>query len=214
MRTPVSSLLPGRSKGTFKILHLPQTFFAEWLLHFSVRDTGMGIPLDKQHRLFKSFQQVDASTTRQFGGTGLGLAICKRLTEMMGGAIWVDSDAGQGATFHFTVRAQVAASSTPPHWHSVQSQFAGRRVLVVEDSATNRQIMGHRLKQWGLVPEMASTAGEALALLAGHAPYDAAILDLQLPNMDGLALAEKIRQLPRGAAPCVSPPAFLRAPAR
>src|SRR2546426_2443315 len=90
----------------------------EWLLHFSVRDTGIGIPLDRQNRLFKSFQQVDASTTRHYGGTGLGLAICKRLTELLGGKIWAESDAGKGATFHFTVVARAAASTAPGSWQS------------------------------------------------------------------------------------------------
>src|SRR6266513_2095924 len=88
----------------------------EWLLHFSVRDTGIGIPLDRQGRLFKSFQQVDASTTRHYGGTGLGLAICKRLTDLMGGRIWVESDGGKGSTFHFTILAKAAAATAPPSW--------------------------------------------------------------------------------------------------
>src|SRR5712671_5830122 len=90
----------------------------EWLLHFSVRDTGIGIPLDRQNRLFKSFQQVDASTTRHYGGTGLGLAICKRLAELMGGKIWVESDSGKGATFHFTILASAATAIAPQTWQS------------------------------------------------------------------------------------------------
>ena len=98
------SIPPGHEQDTEFLRHPDQ-----WLLHFSVRDTGIGIPLDRQHRLFKSFQQVDASTTRHYGGTGLGLAICKRLAELMGGKIWVDSDAGKGATFHFTISARAAA---------------------------------------------------------------------------------------------------------
>src|SRR5438552_2368826 len=100
------NLEPGRAPDTDFLRH-PE----EWLLHFSVRDTGIGIPLDRQNRLFKSFQQVDASTTRHYGGTGLGLAICKRLTELLGGKIWVESDAGKGATFHFTVLARPAAAT-------------------------------------------------------------------------------------------------------
>src|SRR5438309_752901 len=94
----------------------------QWLLHFSVRDTGIGIPADKQNRLFKSFQQVDASTTRHYGGTGLGLAICKRLAELMGGRIWVDSEAGKGATFHFTILVKAAAATAPPTWQASQPQ--------------------------------------------------------------------------------------------
>ena len=116
----------------------------QWLLHFSVRDTGIGIPLDRQSRLFKSFQQVDASTTRHYGGTGLGLAISKRLAELMGGKIWVESDAGKGATFHFTIPARAPAATTPPAWQRHQPQLAGKRLLVIEDNATNRRIISQR----------------------------------------------------------------------
>jgi CheY-like chemotaxis protein/HPt (histidine-containing phosphotransfer) domain-containing protein len=186
---------PGREKDTDFIRHPEQ-----WLLHFSVRDTGMGIPLDKQHRLFKSFQQVDASTTRHYGGTGLGLAICKRLAELMGGNVWVESDTGKGSTFHFTIQAKSAAPSTPAGWQSLQPQLVGKRVLVVEDNLTNRQIMAHRLKQWGLTPETVTSGQEALTMLANTPPFDAAVLDLQLPDLDGLALAGRIRRLPHGEA--------------
>src|SRR2546428_506265 len=136
----------------------------EWLLHFSVRDTGIGIPADRQNRLFKSFQQVDASTTRHYGGTGLGLAICKRLTELLGGRIWVESDAGKGANFHFTISAKAAAASAPPSWQSPQSQLAGKRLLVVEDNATNRRIIQHRVEQWGMSLDGAANSREALKL--------------------------------------------------
>src|SRR5206468_4112530 len=123
---------PGHEQDTDFVRH-PE----EWLLHFSVRDTGIGVPLDRQNRLFKSFQQVDASTTRHYGGTGLGLAICKRLTELMGGKIWVESDAGKGATFHFTLLTRAATAHSPPPWQSAQPQLTGKRLLVVEDNATN-----------------------------------------------------------------------------
>ena len=112
----------------------------------------MGIPLDKQHRLFKSFQQVDASTTRHYGGTGLGLAISKRLTELMGGKIWVESEAGKGATFHFTIQAKSSVSVTPSNWQTLQPQLVGKCALIIEDNATNREFMSYRLKQWGLIP--------------------------------------------------------------
>jgi signal transduction histidine kinase/HPt (histidine-containing phosphotransfer) domain-containing protein len=185
---------PGREKDTDFIRHPEQ-----WLLHFSVRDTGIGIPLDKQHRLFKSFQQVDASTTRHYGGTGLGLAICRRLSELMGGKVWVESDAGKGSTFHFTIQVKSAAATAPAPWQTLQPQLSGKRVLVVEDNNTNRQILLHRLKQWGLAAEALGTAAEALAMVANSPPFDAAILDLQLPDVDGLALAGQIRRLQRGA---------------
>ncbi len=134
----------------------------QWLLHFSVRDTGIGIPLDKQHRLFKSFQQVDASTTRNYGGSGLGLAISRRLVELMGGRIWVDSEAGQGATFHFTMQAQGAPSAAPPTWQTTQAQLNGKRILLIEDGAASARILQHRLQQWGLRVQTANSAAAAL----------------------------------------------------
>ena len=169
-----------------------------WNLHFSVRDTGMGIPLNKQDRLFKSFQQVDASTTRHYGGTGLGLAICKRLTEMMGGNIWVESDAGKGATFHFVVQAKSAVATAPPAWHDLQPLLTGKRLLIVAPNSTNRQIMSHRANQWGMVAETTVTSGEALEMIKKGMTFDAAILDLQIPDLDGLMLAEEIRKQPTG----------------
>ncbi len=184
---------PGHEKDTDFIRHPEQ-----WLLHFSVCDTGIGIPMDKQHRLFKSFQQVDASTTRHYGGTGLGLAICKRLSELMGGKIWVETDTGKGSTFHFTIQAKSAVSTSPPNWQTLQPQLAGTRMLIVEDNSTNRRILTHRLKQWGITPEAVATSKEALAMIANSPAFDAAILDLQLPGKDGFALAAEIRALPRG----------------
>ncbi len=184
---------PGREKDTDFLRHPEQ-----WLLHFSVRDTGIGIPLDRQNRLFKSFQQVDASTTRHYGGTGLGLAICKRLAELMGGKIWVESDTGKGATFHFTVLASAATTTSPPTWQTPQPPLSGKRLLLVEDNATNRQIITHRAQQWGIVVETAANSRDGLRLLEQSQPFDAAILDLQLPDLDGLALADEIRKQPYG----------------
>ncbi len=170
----------------------------QWRLHFSVRDTGIGIPLDKQHRLFKSFQQVDASTTRHYGGTGLGLAICKRLAELMGGEVWVESALGQGATFHFTIQAGSSASAVTPGWQNLQPQLAGKRLLIVEDNSTNRKLLSHRFTQWGIIPETVATAQEALVRIANFPSFDAAILDLQLPGKDGLTLAQELRAFPQG----------------
>ena len=183
------------------------------MLHFSVRDTGIGIPLDRQNRLFKSFQQVDASTTRHYGGTGLGLAICKRLAELLGGKIWVESDAGKGATFHFTISARAAAATAPPAWQNPQPQLAGKRLLVIEDNATNRRIITQRGQQWGMTVETAANSRDALALLAQGDLFDAVILDLELPDKDGLALAEEIRKQPAGRYAAAAP-AFVRAPQR
>src|SRR5579862_2446004 len=190
------TLAPGQQQDTDFIRH-PE----EWLLHFSVRDTGIGIPLDKQTRLFKSFQQVDASTTRHYGGTGLGLAISKRLAELLGGKIWVDSDTGEGATFHFTILARASASTTPPSWQNFQPQLAGRRLLVVEDNLTNQRIISTRGRAWGLSVDIAATSADALRMLEETKPYDAIILDLQLPEMDGLNLAKEIRRRAAGRLP-------------
>src|SRR5215475_3804760 len=184
---------PGHEHDTDFIRHPEQ-----WLLHFSVRDTGIGIPLDRQNRLFKSFQQVDASTTRHYGGTGLGLAICKRLAELMGGKIWVESDSGKGANFHFTILASAATAVAPPSWQSAQPQLNGKRLLVVEDNPTNRRIITHRAEQWGMVVETASNSRDALQILSQKHAFDAAVLDLQLPDLDGLALADEIRKQPYG----------------
>jgi signal transduction histidine kinase/DNA-binding LytR/AlgR family response regulator/HPt (histidine-containing phosphotransfer) domain-containing protein len=188
-------LEPGNHADTDFIRH-PE----EWLLHFLVRDTGIGIPFDKQDRLFKSFQQVDASTTRHYGGTGLGLAICKRLSELMGGKIWVVSDSGEGATFHFTILLRSTSTHAPPNWQMSQPQVLGKNLLIVEDNITNRNIITHRAQQWGMRIHIASNAEDALRLISDRQPFDVVILDLQLPDMDGLTLAEKIRELPNGSA--------------
>jgi len=184
---------PGHEFDTDFVRHPEQ-----WLLHFSVRDTGIGIPADRQHRLFKSFQQVDASTTRHYGGTGLGLAICKRLAELMGGRIWVDSELGKGATFHFTITTYAASATAPPSWQTTQPQLAGKRLLAVEDNPTNRRIIRHRAEQWGMTVECATSGQDALAALGQSSAFDAVLLDLQLPDKEGLSLADEIRGLPCG----------------
>ena len=184
---------PGHDPDTDFIRH-PQ----QWLLHFSVRDTGIGIPIDKQSRLFKSFQQVDASTTRHYGGTGLGLAICKRLTELMGGSIWVESDAGKGAIFHFTILANAAASVIQPNWQTPQQQFNGKRLLVVEDNATNQRLIRQRATQWGMTVESATNSREALAALNAGQEIHLAIIDQQLPEIEGLELVAEMRKLAAG----------------
>ncbi|HZR19526.1 MAG TPA: response regulator [Verrucomicrobiae bacterium] len=188
------TLQPGQPHDTDFLRH-PE----EWSLHFSVRDTGIGIPLDKQTRLFKSFQQVDASTTRQYGGTGLGLAISKRLAELLGGKIWVESDAGKGATFHFTMVARAAAAAGVPSWLGTQARLAGKRLLLIEDNPTNQRIFSARARGWSMPLEIASSAEQALQRLQNAPSYDAIILDLQLPGTDGMDLARRIRQLEAGA---------------
>ncbi len=170
----------------------------QWLLHFSVRDTGIGIPLDKQNRLFKSFHQVDSSTTRHFGGTGLGLVISKRLVELMGGRIWVDSDAGKGSTFHFTILTRGAAAGSPPAWQSPQVQLTGKRALIAGDSTSSTRILRHRLEHWGMAVEVTAKGRDALPVIERSKQFDVVVLDAGLPGGDGFALAHDIRKVEAG----------------
>lgn len=167
-------------------------------LHFLVRDTGIGIPKERQAQLFEPFEQIDASTTRHQAGIGLGLALCHRLVRLMGGTLWVESEAGAGAVFHFTLRARGAIASQSPAWVGPQPRLRGKRVLVVEDNSTNRRLFWHWTRQWGMSLRCVSHSREALRSLADDGPFDAVILDLQLPDLDGLSLAEEIRRQPAG----------------
>jgi CheY-like chemotaxis protein/HPt (histidine-containing phosphotransfer) domain-containing protein len=162
-------------------------------LHFSVRDTGIGIPSDRMDRLFHSFSQVDASTTRRYGGTGLGLAISKRLSEMMGGKMWAESRPGEGSTFHFTVTMQAAPIAAREETRP--AELVGKRLLVVDDNAANREVVRRQAASWGAVARDTGSPAEALEWVRRGDPFDAAILDLQMPNIDGLTLAREIRLL-------------------
>ena len=166
------------------------------LLHFAVSDTGIGIPPERMDRLFQSFSQVDASTTRRYGGTGLGLAISKRLSEMMGGSMWAESVPGQGSTFHFTIRAKPAPAPARAYLDEIQPALQGGRVLIVDDNATNRRILTRQMEMWQMLPRAAASPREALDWLRQGASFDIAVLDMQMPEMDGLALAREIRRLP------------------
>jgi signal transduction histidine kinase len=166
------------------------------VLHFSVRDTGIGISKDKQSRLFEAFSQVDSSTARQFGGTGLDLVISKRLAESMGGSMWVESEAGEGSTFHFTIQSRHVADRLPAPWDNVHPQLAGRHVLVLEDNISSRQILTGWLERFGMRTTAVANADKALEVIRQDFTVDAAILDFQLPGTDGLSLAEAVRQLP------------------
>ncbi len=176
----------------------PKACLSVLQLQFAVRDTGIGIPKEKQDRLFKSFSQVDSSTTRQFGGTGLGLAISKRLCELMGGTMSVRSEAGQGSTFEFGVRVWLAGEERLPleAAPAPHAPFAGKRLLIVEDHAVNRQILAESARAWAVTTVEAVTSQAALVFLSQGEPFDAALLDLELPDANGLALAEKIRSSP------------------
>jgi PAS domain S-box-containing protein len=172
------------------------------VLHFSVRDTGIGISPEQTERLFQSFSQADASTSRKYGGTGLGLAISKRLVELMRGTMWVESEGvGKGSTFHFTIQAQAALDFVPQARTfpaGEQPLLRGKRVLIVDDNATNRRILARQLQLWGMVTQDTESAREALAWLARGDSFDVAILDLQMPEMDGVQLATEIRKQPDG----------------
>ncbi len=170
-------------------------------LTFTVRDTGIGIPADRLDRLFQSFSQVDASTTRRYGGTGLGLAISQRLARLMGGTITVRSEPGAGSEFSFTITAQ--ASEVPERVHrdlsGEQPVLRGKRVLVVDDNATNRRIATVHLDTWGMRARATESPLEALEWLKGGEGFDLAILDMHMPEMDGVSLARAIRSLPAAA---------------
>ena len=179
-------------------------------LHFAVRDTGIGIPADRLDRLFKSFSQVDSSTTRKFGGTGLGLAISQRLATLMGGRMWVESTVGAGSTFHFTIVAGVAepdvaspALNTPasPAANEAPAQLAQRcplRILLAEDNAVNLKVAKFMLQRLGYRADPAGNGREVLAALA-LAPYDVILMDLEMPEMDGREATQLIRAA--GTAP-------------
>lgn len=163
----------------------------EW--HFSVRDTGIGIAEADQSALFESFTQLDASTTRQYGGTGLGLAISRRLVDMMNGRIWIESQVDVGSTFHFTIIAQAAAYQPPEYLGKNQPSLRGKRILIVDDNATNRKIVRLQTQMWGMEATEAASGAEALTHIEQDDPFDLAILDMSMPQMDGLMLAEEIR---------------------
>jgi PAS domain S-box-containing protein len=164
-------------------------------IQFSVKDTGIGIPEQGLAELFQAFTQVDASTTRKYGGTGLGLAISKRLAEVMGGKMWVESAIGIGSTFFFTIVAEASGSQLAHTFlQESSSALSGKRVLIVDDNSTNRRILVKQSLLWGMVPSAAVSAIEALDFVRhGHA-FDVAILDMSMPEMDGLGLALEIRK--------------------
>ncbi|MDP4114864.1 MAG: response regulator [Bacteroidota bacterium] len=164
---------------------------------FSVKDTGVGIPKDKMGRLFKSFSQVDTSTTRTHGGTGLGLAISKRLAEMMQGEMWVESEPDKGSTFYFYITVQSVASQMKVYLHNNAPQLTDKSVLIVDDNKTNRKILEVQTFNWGMKYVSAASPFEALEILKKRS-FDAAILDYQMPLMDGVSLASEIRKLPNG----------------
>ena len=175
------------------------------VLHFEVRDTGIGIPPEKAASIFAPFVQADGSTTRKYGGTGLGLSICRKLVEMMGGRLWVESTVGGGSTFHFTARFGVGpAGEEPP---PAPPALEGLTVLVVDDNATNCRILEELLRPWRMKPTVARSGPEALEALgraaAAGEPFPLVLLDAMMPGMDGFELAEEIRKRPELAGAAV-----------
>jgi CheY-like chemotaxis protein len=167
----------------------------ETILRFSVKDTGIGILPKRLERLFKSFSQVDASTTRKHGGTGLGLAISKQLVEMMGGQIGVESQYEKGSIFHFTIATQPVVSQRRVYTQKSPPQLKDKHLLIVDDNQTNCIILRKQAALWGMVPTAVLSGVEALALLEKGELFDLAILDMQMPEMDGLMLAAEMRKL-------------------
>jgi len=183
----VSVTLEARSK--------PSEGNSPLLIHVSVRDTGIGIPPDRVERLFKSFSQADASTTRRFGGTGLGLAISRRLAELMGGRLWVEStgEPGKGSVFHFTFTASPA--TLPPRLPvgELAPFLQGRRLLIVDDNATNRRILLLMTKNWGIEANAVDSVPEAMALLRSGQHYDLCLSDYQMHPVDGISFSQDLR---------------------
>ncbi|MFZ1015562.1 MAG: response regulator, partial [Terracidiphilus sp.] len=181
---------------------------ANAVLHFVVADTGIGIPKEKQKAIFESFTQADTSTTRKFGGTGLGLTITSRLTAMMGGRIWVESEPGKGSEFHFTVSVGVGAEQiAQPESDLPYNLLPDVRVLVVDDNPTNRRILDRMLARWKMRPTCVESGAEALRELMGACesgdPYRLVLTDMHMPEMDGFSLVEQIRNRPEVSAATV-----------
>lgn len=174
-------------------VHVLNSNANDYTLSFQVRDTGIGIPEDKMEHLFKPFSQVDSSTTRKYGGTGLGLVISEKLINMMGGTIQVESYAGQGTTFTFTIKTNVSMMSLKNHLTANLVGLEGKKVLVVDDNQTNCNILKLQLTQWKLVPSIARSGQEALEMLAGQNDFELVLSDMHMPEMDGIQFARQVK---------------------
>ncbi|RYY08431.1 MAG: response regulator, partial [Chitinophagaceae bacterium] len=200
LKQVISNLLSNAMKFTFK----GEIFIGLQLQHsgpgnqhiirFSVKDTGIGIPADKMGRLFKSFSQVDSSTTRKFGGTGLGLAISEKLVKLMGGDFTVESEVGKGSSFSFTISTSAPATVVQTYIQYDMVKQAGKKVLVVDDNLTNRTILRGQLDQWNLYPVMAESGEQALDILATSGGIDLVLSDMEMPGMDGLQLGQILKE--------------------
>jgi PAS domain S-box-containing protein len=169
-------------------------------IHFMIKDTGIGIAKEKQDKVFEAFSQADGSMARKYGGTGLGLTICTRLATMMGGAIWVESEPGQGSTFHFTVRVSVQEVSVHHSEPLQPEQLRNLHALIVDDNFTNRKVLTGMLTRWGMKPTAVEGGRAALQALevakSTGRPFPLILLDGQMPEMDGFTLAERIKKDP------------------
>jgi PAS domain S-box-containing protein len=200
----LSNAVKFTDRGTVEISVTGQTVADDQFeVHFAIIDTGIGIPEDKLGRLFQSFSQIDSSTTRKYGGTGLGLAISKRLVEMMGGRIWVESRLGKGSTFHFTIMAKAATAKQAHSAAATASQEQRMcskldrsrplRILLAEDNAVNQKVALQMLKRLGHNADVAANGLEVLQALERQ-QYDVVLMDVQMPEMDGIDAARKIRE--------------------
>lgn len=164
-------------------------------LKISVKDSGIGIPNDKLPTVFEAFTQADTSTTRKYGGTGLGLPISKRLVNLMGGDVWAVSEFGEGSTFYFTLRLKHSTIGTPKvHVKGHMPELKGFKVLIVDDNEINRQILRLQFESWGMVPVLAESAAQALAILEHTPDFSLGVIDLQMPVVDGEGLAREIKK--------------------
>jgi signal transduction histidine kinase/CheY-like chemotaxis protein len=177
------------------------------VLQFTVRDSGIGIPQDKQKSVFQAFAQADGSTTRKFGGTGLGLTICSQLVKLMGGRIWVESQPGEGSSFHFTIRLKTHTELTEPEVFQELKALEGQAVLVVDDNAFTRMKLEQLLTGWGLKPLLAADGKAAFEHLKpvgrNGRPVTFCLVDAHLPDTDGFSLAERISQSLQGPVPII-----------
>ncbi len=162
---------------------------------FEVIDTGIGIPKDKLDRLFKAFSQVDSSTTRKYGGTGLGLAISEKLVHLMGGEIGVTSEVNTGTTFYFNIKSRASNAVEKSEFSPDSIIIEGKRILVIDDNATNLSILRSQLEYWKLMPVVATSGKEALAILAVEPNFHLVLTDMQMPEMDGVMLAREIKRI-------------------
>ncbi|MGW8556704.1 response regulator [Streptomyces tubercidicus] len=165
-----------------------------FLLHFTIRDTGIGIPPDRIEKLFQPFEQLDSSTTRRFGGTGLGLAISRRLAELMGGSIWAESEVGKGSKFHFTIRTREVPEEMRRQDAKGTIQLTAKRLLIVDGNPTDRMILTRQAETWGMRVRETGFPYEAAQWISRGDPFDVAILNMQMPDMDGVVLARQIRR--------------------